>query len=434
MVHSSFLVTLASAVLVALGLLALGVYIGDAYGHGTLSLTIELFAVAVGFTIVATWIASVFQGFEDVLPNALFLQVANPALFIVFLLLALRTAPSGTALYLGALAAYVLAAAVTLAALAAYSRGRLRRRLPEGPRAPGAAGTLFRFAAPLFVVTVLGFVAGSADTLIVGIYHQHDVGFYTAALSLARLVPVGVGALSYIYLPVASRFLRAGDTESVRLTYVTATKWMALTSLSLFAVFFFLPASSLSLVYGSAYGSTTAPLQLLVAGAFLGTLVGPAAAAQVSYGQTRLLVLNNVVAAGLDVGLSFALIPGMGITGAAIAWATANAVNAFLSMVELALWADLHPVRSHYLVPLVGTALPVFALLGVVPFTLPFWSLPLVVLGVAAFFFLVVLVTGSIDRGDRLALEVLEGMLGRPIRPLRRLGAWGVRRRRGPAP
>jgi O-antigen/teichoic acid export membrane protein len=429
-VHSSFLVTLASSVVIAVGLFAFGVYVGNTYGHGTLSLTIELFAVAVAFTILSTWIASIFQGYEDVLPNALFLQVVNPGLFIVFLVAVLKASPSG-ALYLGALLAYVGAAVATLVALSLYARRRLGRRLPDGPRAPGAAGALFRFAAPLFIVTVLGFVTGNADTLIVGVYHQPSVGFYTAALSLARLVPVGVGALSYIYLPVAARFIRAGDHDSVRLTYVTATKWMVLTSLSVFVVFFFLPGSSLSFVYGSAYRTTTAPLQVLVAGAFLSTLVGPAAAAQVSYGQTRLLVLNNAVSAALDVGLSFALIPGMGITGAAIAWASANALNAFLSVIELAIVSDLHPAQAHYLVPLLVTTLPIAAAFWLIPVALPFWSLPVLVLAVALAFFLVVLVTGSIDRGDRLVLEVVEGMLGRPIGLLRRLGAWGVRRRWG---
>jgi O-antigen/teichoic acid export membrane protein len=390
--------------------------------------------VAVGFTILSTWIASVFQGYEDVLPNALFVQVVNPGLFIAFLLVLLKVRPGGGALYLGALLAYVAAAIVTLVALALYASRRLRRRLPDGPRAAGAASALFRFAAPLFLVTVLTYVTGNADTLIVGIYHQPSVGFYTAALSLARLVPVGVGALSYIYLPVAARFIRAGDHEAVRMTYVTATKWMTLTSVSVFLVFFFLPGSSLAFVYGSAYRATTAPLQVLVAGAFVSTLVGPAASAQISYGQTRLLLLNNAISGALDIVLSIALIPGMGLTGAAIAWAAATAVNAVLSMVELAIVSGLHPGRSHYLIPLVVTTVPIGIALWLVPVSFPFWALPVLVLGIALAFFFVVLVTGSIDRGDRLVLEVVEGMVGRKIGILRRLGAWGLRRRHGPVP
>lgn len=425
-VKSSFRVTLASALGLSGLLYAFGVYVGLAYGSPTLALTIEFFAVSVGFAIVSSLIASIFQGYEDVLPNALFLQIVNPGLFIVFLLVALKSVPSGAVLT-GALVSYLSAGATTLVVLALYGRARLRRRLPVGPEARGVARKLFLFAAPLFLVSVMGYLTGNADTLFLGIYHQGDVGFYTAALSLARLVLVGVGALSYIYLPVAARFLRQGDTASIRLTYVTATKWMVLVSLPLFLVFFFLPNPSIGFVYGSLYAPGTRPLQILVLGAFFATLVGPASAAQVSFGQTRLLVYNNAITGAVDVGLSFALIPSMGIVGAAVAWSVSNALNPILSTVELAALSGIHPIRAHYLLPVVGTALPVMAVFLAVPFSPSFFLLPLLVVGIAGGFVLVVLLTGSVDRGDRLVLEVIEGMIGRPLILLRRIGNWRLR-------
>jgi O-antigen/teichoic acid export membrane protein len=430
-VRGSFLVTLAAAVAVALGLFAFGFEVGQRYGATTLSETIELFSVAVAFTILSNWIASVFQGYEDVRPNALFVQALNPALFIAFLVVVVGLARPFGAQFLGSLLAYVAAAAATLAAIALYARGRLARLLPDGPRAPKAASALYRFAAPLFLVAVLGYASGNVDTLVVGVFHQPSIGFYTAALSLARLVPIGVGALSYIYLPVAARFLRSGDTESVRLTYVTATKWMMLISLPVFVVFFFEPAGSLEFVYGAAYRGATAPLQIVVAGAFAGTLVGPAAAAQVSYGQTRLLAVNSAVSATLDIVLALALVPSMGNTGAAIAWASATAAYALLSSAELALTVGLHPARAHYLIPLVVTSLPFCVGLLLLHVSLPLLALPALVLAVALAYLLVVFATGSVDRGDGLVLEVVEGMLGRRIGFLRKLGGWAARRRPG---
>ncbi|HEV2166860.1 MAG TPA: oligosaccharide flippase family protein, partial [Thermoplasmata archaeon] len=280
------------------------------------------------------------------------------------------------------------------------------------------------FAAPLFAVSVLGYLTGNTDTLVLGIYHQGDVDYYTAGLSLARLVLVGVGALSYIYLPVAARFLRQGDHEAISVTYVTATKWMVLVSLPLFVVFAFLPGPSLGLVYGSLYQSHTLPLEILVTGAFVSTLAGPAAATQVSLGQTRLLVYNNAITGVVDIGLSLALIPPMGIAGAALAWAVANAINPILSMVELAAFSDVHPLRAHYLVPVVGTTVPLVLLFLFVRVPAPLWALPILVVGIAGLFVVVVLLTASVDRGDRLVLEVIEGMIGRPLPLVRRVASW----------
>ena len=44
--------------------------------------------------------------------------------------------------------------------------------------------------------------------------------------------------------------------------------------------------------------------------------------------------MNNLVALGLDVGLCLWLIPSMGITGAAIAWAIAAATRSVLAVVQ----------------------------------------------------------------------------------------------------
>ncbi len=428
MVRSSILVTLLSAVSFGAVLYLFGLYVGLVYHSSELALTFELFGVASAFTIVASLIAAIFQGFEDVVPNAVFVNLVNPGLYLVALVVALRLTSSGQYLS-GALLAYLAAAVLTLGTLVVYTRRRLPRRLPAGPRAAGAARRLFWFAVPLFVVSVMGYVTGNADTLILGVYRQGEVGYYTAALSLARLVLLGVGALSYIYLPVAARFLRVGDHETIELTYVTATKWMALLSLPLLLVFLFLPNPSLAFVYGPAYRSGDLALEVLVLGAFVATLAGPAPAAQISFGQTRLLVYNNAVTGGLDVGLSLLLVPSLGIVGAAIAWAVSNALNAHLSLIELAILNGIHPIRAHYLVPLAGTALPFIALFTLRPFVPgAIWVLPALVLLIAAAFLLVVFLTASVDRGDRLVLEVVEGMLGRPLTTVRRLARWRLAR------
>ncbi|MCI4349525.1 MAG: flippase [Thermoplasmata archaeon] len=432
-VRTSLGVTALAAVLLSSGLFLFGLYVAVAYAAPGLALTIELFAVSVGVSIIASILASSFQGFEDVLPNALFLQVINPGLFIVFLLAAIRLAPKSQ-LFVACLVSYPSAAAVTLGALALYARLRLRGHLARGPPEPAVLHRLYALAAPLFLVSVTGFITGNADTLILGVYHQATVGYYTAGLSLARLVLVGVGALSYIYLPVAARFVRSGDTGAIRMTYVTATKWMVLVSLPLFIVFFFLPGPSLGLVYGASYAGTTLPLQVLVVGAFLATLAGPAGATQVSLGQARLLLANNVATGATNLLLSLLLIPPMGVLGAAIAWSVSNAVNPVLSVIELALLEGVHPLQSHYVLPVAGTLLPFIVLFRLVPFAPPFWLLPGVVLVVAGAFLVAILLSGSVDRGDEIVLEVVEGMLGRPLLTVRRIGRWRMRHRLLAAP
>ncbi len=401
--------------------------IGTALASPPITVALEFFPIALGSSIVATLIVSVFQGFEDVTPNAVFLQIVSPALYVAFLLVALVAPPKGIS-YTDALIAYASANAVTLGLVVAYMWRRLPRRLPVGPRAPEALGRLLRFAAPLFVVSVMTSITGYGDTLVLGIYHESEIGAYSNALTLARLIQVGISASSFIFLPVAAKFLRQDDARSIRVTYATVTKWMILVSLPLFALFFFLPGASLAFVYGPSYATVVLPLQIVVVGAFLTTMLGPSTTAQVAYGQTRLLAYNAVAAGVTDLALSFALVPAYGYVGAAVAWATANVAFFGMSLGELYYLSDLHPFQRDFLVPLVATAIPVGIALALVPYRLNGVLLVLIGLGIAALFVLLVLATRSVDDGDRLLLEAIERIVGRPLPWLRRLGRYAMRR------
>jgi O-antigen/teichoic acid export membrane protein len=402
--------------------------IGQSLGSVSITIGLQFFSIAVGTSIVSTLIASIFQGYEDVTPNALFMQIVNPALFVVFLAVAVVTPPFGVG-YTEALLAYALANAITLGLLVLYLVRRLPRRLPSGPLAPATLPRFTRFAAPLFVVGVMGTITGTGDTIVLGIFHAGEVGTYSASLTLSRLLQIGITAASYIFLPVASRFLRQGEPRSIAITYATVTKWMILISLPLFLLFFFLPSASLGFVYGSKYTSVVLPLQITVAGAFATTILGPAAAVQVAYGQTRLLATNAIVAGIVDVVVAFALVPFYGYVGAAIAWGVANAAYSVLSLVELGVITGVHPFRWHFVAPLVTTAFPIGVALLILEPTLPWWVLPILGFGFAAVFVGLVLATRSVDEGDRLLLEAVERLIGRPLPFVRRLGRYSVRHR-----
>jgi len=429
MIRGTLWVGGASALVSSVLLFVFAPTIGQSLGSSSISLGLEFFWIAVGTSIVGTLIASIFQGYEDVTPNALYLQIIGPGLFVAFLAVAVALPPYGVT-YEESLLAYALANAVTMGLLVLYLVRRLPRRLSPGPLSPTALPRFLRFAAPLFVVGVMVIITGTGDTLILGVFHPDEVGTYTASLTLARLLQVGISAASYIFLPVASRFVRNGDTASIGITYATVTKWMILISLPLFLLFFFLPSASLAFVYTTKYSNVVLPLQITVAGAFATTLLGPAPTAQVAFGQTRLLASNAIVAGTVDVVVAVALVPTYGYVGAAIAWGVANASYSVLSLVQLGYLKGVHPFRRHFVAPVVATAVPVGLALWLLHPTIPWWSLPGLGLAIAALFVGLVLLTRSVDDGDRLLLEVVERLVGRPLPLFRRIGRFSLHLRK----
>ncbi len=426
MVRTSFWIVTPAAAGIAVLLFAVAELSPDRALTG-LPITLGFLAVAAAFSILSGLVAAVFQGFEDVSANAVFVQIVNPLLFLVFL--ALAYGAGGLHLsYLAALLSYVFAAVATLGTLIVFARIRLPRVLPPGPRPAGLSSRLLWFALPLFVVGILGYLTQNADTLVLGLFHPSEVGQYTASLSLARLLQVGVSSLGYIVLPVTTRFLRQKDPSAVRITYVTTTKWTILASLPFFLLFFFLPLGSMTFVYSSAYAKDALTLQVVVLGSFVSTLVGPSNSAQVAYGQTQLLLVNTLAAAVADVVLAFLLVPAYGLAGAAVAWATANALLPVLSAVELGLLVRVHAFERHFLLPLAATIVPLGLLFYALPRHLPTLLLPALGLGVAGLYVLVVWATRSIDDGDRMLLEVVEEWLGFRLPLVHRLGRWAGRR------
>ncbi len=426
MVRGTLAAAAVAGTLVAVALWLLGPFIGARLNDSDIGLGLQFFSVAVGTSIAATLIAAIFQGYEDVTPNALFLQILNPLFFVVFLGAAFL--PTHALTFVEALAAYSGSCALTLFLVILYGLRRLPQRLPPGPGQPGAFPKLLRFAVPLFIAGILGSLTGTGDTIILGLFHLRAVGNYTASLTLARLLQVGIGAAAYIFLPVSTKFFRLGETSSVAMTYTTVTKWMLLFSLPLFLVFFFLPSSSLGFVYGARYTSVVAPLEIIVLGAFLTTVLGPGSATQVAFGQTRLVAYNSLAAASADVGLSLWLVPPYGAVGAAVAWASANVIASGLAVLELAILTGVHPFRAHALIPLLVTGVPIGVVLGLFHPVLPFWALPVLTVGIAVAFVLVVFATRSVDRGDELFLYAVEGLVGRKLPFVRRLGRNALRR------
>ena len=231
-VRGALIVGGGAALVSALVLWALGPWITSALHFVDLGPALTVFPIAVGTSVAASLIAAIFQGYEDVTPNALYIQVVTPALFVGFLVV-VQFLPPGGIDYESALLAYVAANIVSLLLTVAYALRRFPRLLSPGPGAPGALGHLLRFAAPLFLVTLMATLTGYGDTLVLGAYHPTAVGPYSVALTLARVLQVGVGAASYIFLPVAARLLRQKDVPAIGVTYVTVTKWMILFSLPL---------------------------------------------------------------------------------------------------------------------------------------------------------------------------------------------------------
>lgn len=389
----------------------------------------QLLAVAVGLGAVTPMIAAIFQGFQDMLPNALFNQVLNPMVFVVAVLGLLHYGWGLT----GALVAYVVADVVAFVASFLYYTRKIRTHVPRGtPKGGRPRPELWVSSVSLWGVSSLAFITAYADTLILGAYWPEvAVGYYSTAMALARTLLLGGAALTFVFLPVAARLAREGDLESLRNSYTVASRWIMIVSVPLFLLFFLLPDQSVDALFGPRYAPAALPLQVLATTGFASAVVGPSNACLAGLGRDRPQLATAGLTAVVNVAISFALIPKYGVLGAAVAWGFARALYPVSNLLVLMRDYSIHPFRPALWKPLAasfGVTAPVF--LAVRLLVTASWVVyPLFFVGMGAFL-LSLLATHSLMPDDLLFLRVAERLTGRRLPRLRAF----VAKRLVPAP
>jgi O-antigen/teichoic acid export membrane protein len=421
-------VAVATAVIASVLVYTTAPFLAAAFRTPALALALEILSVSVGFQLLGLILAALFQGCEDAAPNAMFNQIVNPGLFMLFVLLAVLFHLSFTVV----LVSYSAAGAISILAFVGFALRRLPERLPAVTGRLPPTPRLWGLAVSFWGVGSLAFATAFVDTLILGFYRPAaDVGIYSAAMVLARVLLVGNGALTYIYLPVAARLGREGRTDLVRSTYLTGTRWSLLLVTPVFLLFFVLPGQSLSAVFGPTFLAGGLPLQILAIGAFLSVVAGPANACMAGLGATRSLLVTTGVSAVTNVALSLTLIPVYGTLGAALAWGVARAIYPGLGLVYLFRSHRITTLRRPLLLPLLFALVAGGALLAAAALLhLPAWWVAPLGLAAGGLAVVGLLATRSVLPGDLAAVQGLERLLHRP---LPRLRGWLADHAAGPA-
>jgi O-antigen/teichoic acid export membrane protein len=379
---------------------------------------LELLCVSVAMGAVTPVFGGIFQGFHDVLPNALFNQILNPAIFVV-LVLGLLTLGWGLT---AALVAYVVAAVSGFAACVWYYTSRIERHLPpDSNPVHRPHPQLWSLSVALWGLSSLAFVTAYADTLILGAFWSPDyVGFYSTAMSLARTLLIGGSSLTFVFLPLAARLSREGEYSALRKAYTIAARRILVLSIPLFLLFLLLPTQTVNALFGHRYAEAAVPLQLLAITAFASSIIGPSNACLAGIGRNRAQLSSATLSATTNLVLSFSLIPTYGVVGAAVAWGVARALYPASNLLILYRDYGVHPFRPVLVRPLAVTLAVAVPLFLAIPYvTQANWVIfPLFFVG-TGIFVAVLILTRSLIPDDLVFVSVLEKVSRRPLPGLR---------------
>jgi O-antigen/teichoic acid export membrane protein len=381
----------------------------------------QLLAVSVGMGAITPIFASIFQGFHNVVPNAVFNQLVNPALFVVFVLFLLYLHWGLT----GVILAYVIADVVAFLGIVAYTARYLPGIVPSTARGPPRPKPLlWVLTVSMWGVSSLGFITGYADTIILGVFWPVLlVGYYSTSMTLTRVILLAAQSLTYIYLPTTARLARLNADEALRSTYITATRWILAMTFPLLLLFVFAPNLTIDALFGPKYGPAALSLQFLAIAAFVSNVVGPVNACLGGLGLARTQLWTSSTAAVTNLVLSFSLIPTFGVLGATAAWGIARGMYPGLGLAALNRARGITPFRRVLLLPVgvtLAIGIPIFTLFEYLPHV-PHWVVvPLFFFG-SGLYVASLIATKCLLPGDLATIVAAERVLGRPLPRLRRL-------------
>ncbi len=281
------------------------------------------------------------------------------------------------------------------------------------------ARELVRYSIPLFISTVIGLVLTWSDTLMIGYFgNERLVGFYRAATPFARLLTLFVGAVSYMYLPIASEIYSLGDIRGFKRVYQVLSKWIFLATIPFFSLFFVYPGAVIGLVFGPKYYVAAEPLRILSIGFLIRATFGLANVSLIAIKDTEFIMYSTLGGAIANVLLNYFLIPLMGINGAAVATSISISMVVIMNLVRLLKKSGLHPFTTSFIKPIIISSLLIGAIMASGITTSSIWVALLILTAFLASYGILVVFSRSIEKEDIEILEKIERKLDISLEPL----------------
>jgi O-antigen/teichoic acid export membrane protein len=221
-------------------------------------------------------------------------------------------------------AMFVVEAIVTTIALlwtGALARGALDGLHAQPAPAPDLLRGTVRFAVFSFGGSILYLIVWRRSEFFFLQHYSSDrqIAFYSIAFAVATGVVRLPSAMGEVLAPAVATLFGAGAHERIRAGFSRALRLLVLATLPVTAAAAALGPEALRLFWGEAFSPATGPFLIMVAASLLTPVTVLCSSLLAGLGRVGVPLLAEALAAGVDIGVAFALVPHHGALGAAIA-------------------------------------------------------------------------------------------------------------------
>jgi O-antigen/teichoic acid export membrane protein len=320
------------------------------YNKPFMEAVLKAFALTLPFFTFMMMVLWATQGFQTVTYASYVQQMIRPALFLalvpVFYLLG--------AGIIGTVAAY--GASMLLGSL--FAVYYLRKLFPPlfDNKVPARFETkeLFAVSVPMSITTGAQYLNTWSAVWVMGAFAAAGpVGIFTAAARTATLSTIVRFAFSGIFSPIISSFYARGELEDLGRLYKDVSRWIFTGAFAIFLPILLLSREILA-IFGPDFTAGWTALIIVAAAQLYSSSVGPTPRMLAMTGNQNVAMVATASAALVGVAVSFALVPSLGMLGAALGMAAAITTENTGTMLAVRRRLGFWPYSWAWLKPLLA--------------------------------------------------------------------------------
>jgi O-antigen/teichoic acid export membrane protein len=237
---------------------------------------------------------------------------------------------------------------------AAWLWYRETRGFGDLPPAAGEVGDLVRYGAPRAPAALFSQLLFWTDLFVLAQFvgrfgvSQAEVGVYAAAARAAQVILLFIIAVSLMFSPFVADLHARGEREKLDRLFKQLTRWTMAATLPLFLVLVITPASALRL-FGEEFGGGQTALLILLLGQLVNVATGAVGFVLIMVGRTGWDLVVYAGSVALDIAVAVALIPVLGMEGAAVAGAVTMTVSKMARLGLVWRFVRVQPFDRDYL-------------------------------------------------------------------------------------
>ena len=297
--------------------------------------TLRTLFLVLPFAVGADLALSVIRAFGRIRATVVVDRILRSGLQLVAAVMVVAAHGSLQVLVLTWAAAYVVSAAVAVPLAVSF----LGRRLPVKQVGPGSseggvARELWSFTSYRGVARVAQIAIQKADIVIVAaVISPTAAALYTAATRFVAIGQIVTQSLQQVMQPRFTAILMREDRGLLHDVHRTATAWNVLAVWPIYVVVGAAPLAYLA-IFGDAYDQryTWLVVSVMAVAMLFAVSTGPVDTLLLMSGRSGVSMVNAVAALVLDIALCLALLPVLGLVGAAIAWGCAVTLRCALAV------------------------------------------------------------------------------------------------------